>query len=37
MLVLAVGSIWYLTIGTVVSVAISILLFVPAVRDLYRS
>lgn len=37
MLVFAIGSIWYLTIGTIVSVGVSILLFVPAVRDLYRS
>jgi hypothetical protein len=37
MLLLAVGSVWYLTPGTVVSVLVTILLFVPAVRDLYRT
>ena len=37
MLVLAIGSVWYLTIGTIVSVVVSILLFVPAVRELYSS
>lgn len=35
MLVLAAGSLWYLTIGTALSAAILGLLFVPAVRDVY--
>ncbi len=35
MLVFAVASGWYLTVGTVVSVAVVALLLVPAVRDLY--
>ena len=35
MLALAAGSIWYLTVGTVVSAAVVALLLVPAVRDLY--
>ena len=33
----AIGSLWYLTVGTIASIAVTILLFVPAVRDLYRS
>lgn len=37
MLVLALGSLWYLTVGTVFSALIALLLFVPALRDLYRS
>jgi len=37
MLLLAIGSLWYLTVGTIASIAVTILLFVPAVRDLYRS
>ena len=36
MLVLALGSLWYLTVGTIVSALVTILLVVPAVRDLYR-
>ncbi len=36
MLGLTLGSVWYLIPGTVISVVTSILLFVPAVRDLYR-
>ncbi|HEX2058311.1 MAG TPA: hypothetical protein VHI71_08080 [Actinomycetota bacterium] len=35
MLVLAAASAWYLTVGTIVSVAVVALLLVPAVRDLY--
>jgi hypothetical protein len=35
MLLLAAGSVWYLTIGTTVSVIVSLLLFLPAVRDHY--
>lgn len=35
MLILAIGSIWYLIIGTFVSVGITILLLLPAVRELY--
>ena len=35
MLVCAAASAWYLTVGTVVSVAVVALLLVPAVRDLY--
>ena len=37
MLLLALGSLWYLTVGTIVSIVVTILLFVPAVWDLYRS
>jgi hypothetical protein len=37
MLLLAIGSVWYLTIGTAVSVVVTILLFLPAVRDIYRT
>lgn len=36
-LVLAAGSVWYLTIGTIVSVVVIAALVVPAVRDLYSS
>lgn len=36
MLLFALGSIWYLTVGTVISVLIVVLLLVPAVHDLYR-
>ncbi len=36
MLVLALGSLWYLTVGTIVSVLVTALLVAPAVRDLYR-
>ncbi len=36
MLVLAVGSLWYLTFGTVVSALVIALLFVQGVRDVYR-
>ncbi len=35
MLALAAGSIWYLTVGTVISTAVVALLLVPAVRGLY--
>ena len=35
MLVLALGSLWYLTVGTVVSALVAILLFIPSMRDLY--
>ena len=35
MLLLAAGSVWYLTIGTAVSVVVSLLLFLPAVHDHY--
>lgn len=35
MLGLAVGSVWYATVGTVVSIAVVALLLVPAVRELY--
>ena len=37
MLALAAGSLWYLTIGTFVSIVVLILLFVPAVRAVYSS
>lgn len=36
MLGLGIGSLWYMIPGTFVSVAIIAMLFVPAVRDLYR-
>jgi hypothetical protein len=35
MLVLALGSVWYLTVGTVISLLVALLLFAPAVRDLH--
>jgi hypothetical protein len=37
MLVLALGSVWYLIVGSVLSVVITALLFLPSVRDLFRS
>lgn len=37
MLVFALGSIWYLIPGTVLSVVVALLLFVPAVRDVYSA
>ncbi|MDQ3957493.1 MAG: hypothetical protein M3273_04135, partial [Actinomycetota bacterium] len=37
MLALALGSVWYLTVGTIVSAIVVILLFVPAVRDAFGS
>ncbi|MFN2588181.1 MAG: hypothetical protein ABR613_08690 [Actinomycetota bacterium] len=36
MLALAVGSLWYLTVGTAIGALVTVLLLVPAVRDLYR-
>ncbi|MDQ4065880.1 MAG: hypothetical protein M3161_07520 [Actinomycetota bacterium] len=36
MLVFALGSLWYMTVGTVLGGLVAILLFVPAVRDLFR-
>ena len=35
MLLLALGSLWYLTVGTVISALVAILLFIPSMRDLY--
>lgn len=35
MVALAAGSVWYLVVGTAISVAIVALLLVPAVRDLF--
>lgn len=35
MLALAAGSVWYLTVGTVLSAAVAAVLLVPAVRDAY--
>ncbi len=35
MLALATGSLWYLTVGTVLSAAVAAVLLVPAVRDFY--
>lgn len=36
MLVVAIGSLWYLVFGTIASAVVIALLFVPAVRDAYR-
>lgn len=36
MLVLAVGSLWYLVFGTIASALVIALLFVPSIRDVYR-
>lgn len=36
MLALAIGSLWYLVFGTVASLIVIALLFVPSIRDAYR-
>ncbi len=37
MLALAIGSLWYLVVGSVLSILVAVLLFIPAVRDIYSS
>ncbi len=36
MLLLAIGSAWYLIVGTVISILVAAMLFIPAVHDVYR-